>query len=44
MCIFKRLVEAHDGSVMLLKEPPEGLHTAFCLRFSLVEPETEPKS
>lgn len=44
MSIVKRLVEAHDGSVTLLKKPPEGLHTAFCLRFSLVEPETEPKS
>ena len=44
MSIVKRLVEAHDGSVTLLKEPPEGLHTAFCLRFSLVEPEMEPKS
>ena len=44
MSIVKLLVEDHDGSVTLLKEPPEGLHTAFCLRFSLVEPETEPKS
>ena len=44
MSIVKRLVEAHDGSVTLLKKPPEGLHTAFCLRFSLVEPETEPES